>query len=126
MASTQHLPNSGASEYVRTPTPTTVGFPVGTKTRDFTYQGSDNVLHASNDLELMPDLWLTSGLAMIHTRRESEVTYPASGGKVSQHDWDYAPRVGLRYEFSPQLQVYGSGSASGTWPGTTRRYVTNC
>ncbi|SDT37715.1 iron complex outermembrane recepter protein [Pseudomonas asplenii] len=110
--STQHLPNSGASEYVRTPTPTTVGYPVGTKTRDFTYQGSDNVLHVSNDLELMPDLWLTTGLAMIHTRRESEVTYPASGGKVSQQDWDYAPRVGLRYEFSPQLQVYGNISRS--------------
>ncbi|WP_026145107.1 TonB-dependent receptor family protein [Pseudomonas asplenii] len=110
--STRHLPNSGASESVRIPTGPTAGYPVGTKTRDFSYQGSDNVWHASNDLELMPDLWLTTGLAMIYTRRESDVSYPASGGKVSQHDWDYAPRVGLRYEFSPQLQVYGNLSRS--------------
>jgi outer membrane receptor protein involved in Fe transport len=30
---------------------------------------------------------------------------------LSQHDWDYA-RIGLRYEFSPQLQVYGNLSRS--------------
>ncbi|WP_273823231.1 TonB-dependent receptor family protein [Pseudomonas asplenii] len=110
--STRHLPNSGASEYVRIPVGNTAGYPAGTKTRDFSYQGSDNVLHASNDLELLPDLWLTTGLAMIYTRRESDVSYPASGGKVSQHDWDYAPRVGMRYQFNPQLQVYGNLSRS--------------
>ncbi|NWE71325.1 TonB-dependent receptor [Pseudomonas gingeri] len=104
--STRHLPNSGASEFVRVQTNPL--YPVGTRTRDFSYQGSDNVLHAGNDLELLSDLWLTTGLAMIYTRRESDVSYPASGGKVSQHDWDYAPRVGLRYEFSPRLQVYGN------------------
>ncbi|NBA96763.1 TonB-dependent receptor domain-containing protein [Pseudomonas sp. R5(2019)] len=105
---TKHLPNSGSSEFVRIPVGNTAGFAPGTKTRDFSYQGSDSALHASNDLELVPDLWLTTGLALIYTRRESDVTYPASGGKVSQHDWDYAPRVGLRYDFTPQLQVYGN------------------
>lgn len=49
---------------------------------------------------------------MIYTRRESDVTYPATGGRVSQHDWDYAPRLGLRYDISPQLQVYGNLSRS--------------
>ncbi len=34
------------------------------------------------------------------------------GGKVSQHDWDYAPRVGLRYDIDPQTQVYGNLSRS--------------
>lgn len=103
---TKHLPNSGASQFSR------VNHVVGARTRDFSYQGSDTVLHVSNDLELVPDLWLTTGLAMIYTRRESDVTYPASGGRVSQHDWDYAPRIGLRYDIRPDLQLYGNLSRS--------------
>ena len=112
LRNTKHLPNSGASEYVRIPVGNTAGYAPGTKIRDFSYQGSDTVLHASNDLELIPDLWLTPGMALIYTRRESDVSYPESGGKVSQHDWDYAPRLGLRYEFNPHLQVYGNLSRS--------------
>ncbi|WP_028944228.1 TonB-dependent receptor family protein [Pseudomonas vranovensis] len=103
---TKHLPNSGASQYAR------VNGVLGAKTRDFTYQGSDTVLHLGNELELIPDLWLSMGLAMIYTRRESAVTYPESGGKVSQHDWDYAPRLGLRYDLTPDLQLYGNLSRS--------------
>lgn len=103
---TKHLPNSGASQFARDRDVT------GARSRDFSYQGSDSVLHLGNDLELIPDLWLTTGLAMIYTRRESDVTYPATGGRVSQHDWDYAPRLGLRYDISPQLQVYGNLSRS--------------
>ena len=103
---TKHLPNSGASQFARTDDIT------GARIRDFSYQGSDTVVHLGNDLELVPDLWLTSGLAMIYTRRESDVSFPADGGKVSQHDWDYAPRLGLRYDINPQLQVYGNLSRS--------------
>ncbi|WP_136477186.1 TonB-dependent receptor domain-containing protein [Pseudomonas sp. DG56-2] len=105
---TKHLPNSGASEFVRVP----ATLAVGTRTRDFSYQGSDSVVHVGNELELAPDLWLTSGLAMIYTRRESAVTYPENGGKVSQHDWDYAPRLGLRYDLNPGLQLFGNLSRS--------------
>ena len=112
LRSTKHLPNSGASEYVRIPAGNTSGYAPGTKIRDFSYQGSDTVLHANNDLELVPDLWLTTGMALIYTRRESDVSYPDSGGKVSQHDWDYAPRIGLRYQFNPHLQVYTNLSRS--------------
>ncbi|WP_313645769.1 TonB-dependent receptor domain-containing protein [Pseudomonas sp.] len=103
---TKHLPNSGASQFSR------INDVIGARSRDFTYQGSDTVVHASNDLELLPDLWLTTGLAMIYTRRESEVTYPASGGRVSQHDWDYSPRLGMRYDLRPDLQLYGNLSRS--------------
>ncbi len=104
---TKHLPNSGASQFARTN-----GDNFGARSRDFSYQGSDTVLHVGNELELTPDLWLTTGLAMIYTRRESDVSYPASGGKVSQHDWDYAPRIGLRYDWQPNLQLYGNLSRS--------------
>ena len=107
---TKHLPNSGASQYSR------VNDIVGDKTRDFSYQGSDTVLHIGNELELIPDLWLTTGLTAIYTRRESTVTYSqvtsGPGGKVSMNDWDYAPRLGLRYDLSPSLQLYGNISRS--------------
>ncbi len=107
---TKHLPNSGASQYSR------ANDIVGARTRDFSYQGSDTVLHIGNELELIPELWLTSGLAAIYTRRESDVTYSnvtsGPGGKVSMHDWDYAPRIGLRYDATPNLQLYGNLSRS--------------
>lgn len=109
---TKHLPNNGASEFVRVSEASNGNLPVGTRTRDFSYQGSDSVVHWANELELIPDLWLTTGLAMIYTRRESAVTYPDNGGKVSQHDWDYAPRLGLRYDLNPNLQLYGNLSRS--------------
>ncbi|NMX33675.1 TonB-dependent receptor [Pseudomonas sp. WS 5413] len=112
LRTTQGLPNNGVSEYVRVPAGATAGFAPGTKTRDYSYLGSDTVLHVSNDLELLPDLWLTTGLAAIYTRRETEVTYPETHAPLSTHDWDYAPRVGLRYDFNPQLQVYGNLSRS--------------
>ncbi|CAG8871293.1 TonB-dependent receptor family protein [Pseudomonas fluorescens] len=109
---TKHLPNAGASEFVRIPTGNTAGYAPGTLIRNFTYQGSDTVLHVGNDLEIADDLWLTTGLAAIYTRRESDVTYPQEGGKTSLHDWDYAPRVGLRYQLTPDLQLFGNLSRS--------------
>ncbi|MBN2979248.1 TonB-dependent receptor [Pseudomonas fluorescens] len=112
LRTTQAMPNNGTSEYVRTPAGNTAGYAPGTKTRDYSYLGSDTVLHVGNDLELVPDLWLTTGLAAIYTRRETQVTYPEGQAPLSQHDWDYAPRVGLRYDFNPQLQVYGNLSRS--------------
>lgn len=98
LRTTQAMPNNGASEYVRTPAGNTATYAPGTKTRDYSYLGSDTVLHIGNDLELIPDLWLTTGLAAIYTRRETQVTYPEGQAPLSQHDWDYAPRVGLRYD----------------------------
>ncbi|MGF0237256.1 TonB-dependent receptor family protein [Rhodococcus sp. IEGM1300] len=109
---TKHLPNDGASEFVRIPSGNTAGYAPGTLMRNFTYQGSDSVLHVGNDLEIADDLWLTTGLAAIYTRRESAVTYPQSGGKTSLNDWDYAPRVGLRYQLTPDVQLFGNLSRS--------------
>jgi iron complex outermembrane receptor protein len=68
---------------VRIPSGNTASYVPGTRMRNFTYQGSDTVLHLGNDLEIADDLWLTTGLAAIYTRRESAVTYPQSGGKTS-------------------------------------------
>ncbi|WP_085598280.1 MULTISPECIES: TonB-dependent receptor domain-containing protein [unclassified Pseudomonas] len=109
---TKHLPNDGASEFVRIPTGNTNNYAPGTRMRNFTYQGSDSVVHLSNDLEIADDLWLTTGLAAIYTRRESAVTYPAGGGKTSLGDWDYAPRLGLRYQLNRDVQLFGNLSRS--------------
>ncbi|MCK1791086.1 TonB-dependent receptor family protein [Pseudomonas violetae] len=109
---TKHLPNAGASESVRIPTGNTGGYAPGTAMRNFTYQGSDSVLHAGNDLQIADDLWLTTGVAAIYTRRESAVTYPDGGGKTSLNDWDYAPRLGLRYQVTPDVQLFGNLSRS--------------
>ncbi|ORC57902.1 TonB-dependent receptor [Pseudomonas floridensis] len=112
LRTTKGLPNNGASEYVRVPAGNTASFTPGTRTRDYSYLGSDSVLQLSNDFELVPDLWFTSGVAAIYTRRETEVTYPATDQAVSTHDWDYASRLGLRYDVTPQLQIYGNLSRS--------------
>ncbi|OEC34538.1 iron complex outermembrane recepter protein [Pseudomonas cuatrocienegasensis] len=116
--STVNLPSTKSRETTYQPIsvgpsggPTTA-YPAGTQTRDYIHQGSDNVLHASNDLELAPDLWLTTGLALIYTRREAEVTWPSNAERISEHTWDYAPRIGLRYRLNPQVQVYGNLSRS--------------
>ncbi|MDF2399401.1 TonB-dependent receptor [Pseudomonas sp. 3MA1] len=109
---TKHLPNDGASEFVRIPTGNTANYAPGTRIRNFTYQGSDTVLHFGNDLEIADDLWLTTGLAAIYTRRESAVTYPEGGGKTSLGDWDYAPRLGLRYQLTSDVQLFGNLSRS--------------
>lgn len=109
---TKHLPNDGASELVRIHTGNTAGYAPGTHMRNFTYQGSDTVLHVGNDLEIADDLWLTTGIAAIYTRRENAVTYPEGGGKTSLSDWDYAPRLALRYQVNPELQLFGSVSRS--------------
>ncbi|MHC8367220.1 TonB-dependent receptor family protein [Pseudomonas sp. ZT5P21] len=112
LRTTRHLPNAGASELVRIPTGNTAGYAPGTHIRNFTYQGSDNVLHVGNDLKIADDLWLTTGLAALYTRRESAVTYPQGGGKTSLNDWDYAPRLGLRYQLTPEVQLFGNLSRS--------------
>ncbi|WP_244636365.1 TonB-dependent receptor family protein [Pseudomonas coleopterorum] len=110
--STKALPNSGVSEFVRVPVGNTAGYAPGTRTRDYSYQGSDHTVYVSNELELVPDLWLTTGLAALYTRRETEVSYPVTHDRVSQHAWDYAPRLGLRYDYSPKVQVFGNLSRS--------------
>jgi iron complex outermembrane receptor protein len=113
LLSTKHLPGDGFQRtYVRIPVGPTAGLPVGTLIRDARYEGMDNVLHFSNDTELVNNLWLTSGLSAIYTKRETEVEYPVTNNRYKNNDWDYAPRIGLRYDFTPNFQVYGNISRS--------------
>lgn len=110
---TANLPSSKSKENAALPI--TVGgtaYPAGTLMRAYEHLGSDTVLHIGNELELTPDLWLTSGLALIHTRREVQVTWPATDDKLDKSTWDYAPRIGLRYQLNPNVQLFGNISRS--------------
>ncbi|XLY88180.1 TonB-dependent receptor family protein [Ectopseudomonas mendocina] len=113
LRSTTNLPSSKSKETAALPIDVNgTTYPAGTLMRDYEHLGSDNVLHLSNDTELAPNLWLTSGLALIYTRREAEVTWPATEDRLSEHSWDYAPRLGLRYQLNPDVQLFGNISRS--------------
>jgi iron complex outermembrane receptor protein len=85
-----------------------------------TFRGYDNTLLVKNDLETIPNLWLTTGLASIWQTRgstvQSNVTTTPIYAAQNEHYYTLAPRVGLRYDFTPHLQVYGNVSRSDEAP----------
>lgn len=89
-------------------------------TRKFVDYGSsfDHVFSLGNDLELVDGLWLTNGVSAINVQRNVNIksslianttNYPSS---VSYDNWSLAPRIGVRYEFTPHLQVFANFSRS--------------
>lgn len=113
LRSTTNLPSSKGKETAYQPLDASgTLYPVGTLMRKYIHQGSDNVLHVSNELELATNLWLTTGLALIYTEREVEVTWPETDQKLSEGTWDYAPRLGLRYKLDAGTEIYGNLSRS--------------
>nr|WP_296268061.1 TonB-dependent receptor [Pseudomonas sp. UBA6562] len=90
------------------------------QTRKFVDYGSsfDHVFSLGNDLQLVDGLWLTSGVSAVNVRRHADVkqalqanttNYPSD---VTYDNWSLAPRLGLRYEFTPQLQAFANVSRS--------------
>jgi len=108
---TKHL-DADQDTYVRIPTGVTTGLPVGTLLRHANYGGQDAVVHASNDLEVAPTVWLTTGLSAINTRRSTEVTYPETDDPYKRTTWGWAPRLGLRLNLTPAVQLFGNVSRS--------------
>ena len=88
------------------------GYAAGTHTRDFQHHGTDSVLHIGNDLALNDTLRVQTGLALIHTRRDVQVTWPATPERLSERQWDYAPRLGFTWQQTPQTQWFGNLSRS--------------
>lgn len=107
--STTHRPDSGVTESLRFDLN---GYEAGTITRKYTYRGSDNVLQFSNDLALRENLWLNIALSAIYTHRESEVYYPYTGEKLSEFEWNFAPRIGLKYQLNDNIQLFTNLSQS--------------
>lgn len=87
-------------------------YPAGSLVRKFQHYGTDSVLHAGNDLSLTQDLHLITGFALVHTRRDVEVTWPSSGGRLAENSWDYAPRLGMTWQITPRTQLFGNLSRS--------------
>lgn len=90
------------------------------QTRKFVDYGSsfDHVFSLGNDLELVDDLWLTTGLSAINVRRHANVkeslvpNTTAFPTDVTYDNWSLAPRIGVRYQFNPNLQVFANVSRS--------------
>lgn len=83
----------------------------GTLIENLKYGGGDIVLLADNGFALRPDLWLTTGIALSDSPRISDYTYPTSQNFSKNYE-NYAPRVGLRYNINPDIQVFGNVSKS--------------
>jgi iron complex outermembrane receptor protein len=84
------------------------------------FSGYDNTVLVKNDLEVVHNLWLTTGLASIWQTRNSTVQSAATVTPVyavqKENYYTLAPRLGLRYDFTPRLQVYGNISRSDEAP----------
>ncbi|WP_085621844.1 MULTISPECIES: TonB-dependent receptor domain-containing protein [unclassified Pseudomonas] len=78
----------------------------------------DRVIALGNDINLVDNLWLTSGVSFINVRRNINIDHAVNPNTTTfpQHvdydNWSTAPRIGLRYEFSPNLQVFTNFSRS--------------
>lgn len=113
---TQHL-NGYANTEVRIPSGVTAGLAVGSLVRKANYEGSDTVLGASNETELINDkLWVSAGLSAADFRRHSRVTYPVGGeadnpnNPAGEDDWKFLPRLGVRYQLTPDWELFGNVS----------------
>ena len=78
----------------------------------------DRVIALGNDFNLVDNLWLTSGVSFVNVRRKVDIDHAVNPNTTAfpQHvdydNWSVAPRIGLRYEFSPNLQLFTNFSRS--------------
>lgn len=87
--------------------------------KDTKYGGSfDTVFAAGNELELTERLWLSSGLSLVNIVRDVDVLYSNRANTSPYPDdykydnWSLAPRLGLRYYLTPDIQLFGNVSRS--------------
>lgn len=71
------------------------------------FAGSDLVLLGQNELEVRPDFWVTTGLALSYSPRTSDFQYPIYD-HFSKDYFNYAPRIGARYQLAPDVQLFGN------------------
>lgn len=78
----------------------------------------DTVFSLGNDLQLTDRTWLTTGLSLANTKRDVRVTYATNANtsefpsEVNYNDWNLAPRIGIRYALTPDVQLFGNVSRS--------------
>lgn len=91
----------------------------GAKLQETNYTGSrDTIFALGNDLQLADDLWLTTGVSLVNIKRKAEIE---STTNVNRTDFPdrvgftenaVAPRIGLRYDLTPEFQVFTNLSRS--------------
>ena len=83
------------------------------------YTGSrDTVFSLGNELQLGDRTWLSSGVSLINVKRKAQIEYTTmvntsqfpSG--VEYTETDIAPRLGLRYQLTPDFELFGNVSRS--------------
>lgn len=78
----------------------------------------DSVLAFGNELQLTDTTWLVSGLSAINIGRDVSLPYRTAvdaehtRDSVDYNKWFLAPRLGFRWQFSPELQVFGNVTRS--------------
>ncbi len=71
------------------------------------FEGNDEIIVASDDLEVLPNFWLNPGISGQYVHRGVEVDSLQPGRSVIDRDYeDFLPDFGIRYEFTPDAQVY--------------------
>lgn len=83
------------------------------------YTGSrDTVFSLGNELQLGDQTWLSSGLSLINIKRKADIKYTtgvntsAFPSGVEYTETDLAPRLGLRYQLTPEFELFGNVSRS--------------
>ena len=114
VSSTQHL-RAGVSTYNGNPASSTYG----ALQKKANYDNSfDHVFTLGNDLGLTEKLWLSTGLSVSEIHRDIDVEYSDRPNTSPYPDtynyssWNLAPRMGLRYYITPDVQVFGNVSRS--------------
>ena len=85
-----------------------------TETQRRDYKGSGNyVIYAADENRIVDKLWFSLDLKLAYTYRYSNYTYLNGATIPSAYSVGHtqaAPRIGLRYEFSPQVSVFANAS----------------
>ena len=83
------------------------------------YTGSrDTVFSLGNELHLNDRTWLSTGLSLIDIKRKAQIEYSTATNTsafpsgVEYDETDVAPRIGLRYQLTPEFEVFGNVSRS--------------
>lgn len=102
---------------VRIPTGATATTSVGDTIRRAEYGGQDVTVHASNNTEIVPQWWLTTGLAFSNSQRSTQVVFPQSPYPgVDRSTWNFSPRIGVRYQLTPDISFYANLSRGAEAP----------
>lgn len=89
------------------------------KLQEANYTGSrDTVFSLGNELQLADRLWLSTGVSFVDIKRKAQIEYTtgvnttAFPDGVEYEEHDVAPRIGLRYQLTPEFELFGNLSRS--------------